>query len=205
MKVVETKYSDYIIKTDTHPYTESKKILSELDFWWDQSNRKHDKNNSANYNLASDKINSITVSLSSRLRKGCFSFVYYKEQVILYSGLYIKNNIAYVHRLASDPLSGVQHLGVFSGILMPYQIKYAYESRCVSYIMAFNQQRFKLYNYFKASTFNRNKLIKFNDGNIFLAKLDYKGLQILNTVPQYICSLDLTASDTIAEINKLVF
>ena len=202
--VTLSKYPGYTIKTDYFPYDETREIIKGVDYWWTHETRS--KHKASNYQLDPSLINSIETSLTMRLHSGNFSFVYYKEQVFLFGGLKInQHHEAWIHRAATHPVLGKQHIGANSAILMPHQAKVAYERGCKSYNISFNEHNLKFYTYYKEKHYykRRNPI---TGGEKFMDAFEYLGKQHLYEQEQYVARLDLTRHDieSILDINPVV-
>lgn len=191
------KYPNYIIKTDVYPYTEAREIVKSVEWWWDHESRsiKNENNYNSNYALDPNLRNSLEKSFMTRLHGGNFSFLYYKDELLLYAGLRVdEENNAWAHRAASNPVTGKHHVGMATAIMIPYQIKCAYEMGCNSFCMSFNEKRYKWYEWFKDKHYLRGK-VNVQGGEELVSKFEFLGKHIIFETEQYLCKLDLKRED----------
>lgn len=197
MDVISSVFPDYTIATDYYPYNETRKILEETHWWWEHDARSKDADKASNYILNPTLTNSIETSLSMRMHRGCFNFIFYKDELFLYSGLRIdKNNNAWIHRAATHPELGKHHIGALTGIMMPHQARYAKSMGCVSYNASWNESNYKFYLYFKNKHYYRGKLRPIRGGEKIMDAFDFPEEKVfLYEQEQYIATLDLTRPD----------
>jgi hypothetical protein len=197
MKVLTTKYPDYVIKVDSYPYEDSKELLSTITDWWEHPSRSVKsavKEKISNYALGEESRNMLGVSLKERLTEGNFAFVCYGDQPVAYGGLRLENNIAICHRLATHPEGWKFHRGIVPDVFLPFQIKTAHELGCKYYQMTFNEHRRGLYEMWANKSKDKLK-IRLTDGHDMLAKFDFLGRQFVYESYQYVCQLDLGRPD----------
>lgn len=191
------KNPDYVIKTDFYPFLEAREILKSAEWWWEHEARsiKNDKDFTSNYSLDPELNNSLETSFENRLRYGNFSFLFYKDELLLYSGLRVDSeNTAWVHRAASNPVLGKDHKGAGTAMLIPYLIKCAYELNCKAFCMSFNENKYKFYKWYKDGHFKNSKLDIPGGGDI-INRFEFIGKQTIYGVDQYVCRLDLSRPD----------
>jgi len=195
MNKVATKFSGYAIETDYFPYTETKIRLKETNWWWNHKSRNKNQLKASNYSLDSMQSNSIGFSLENKLQNGEFNFLYYKEDLILYSALRIDDlRQAWIHRGATHPILGKNHVGCAMTILMPHQARVAKSLGCLTYNISFNDYNYKFFKYYKERHYYKS-LIDIRGGERFMDAFKWVENITVMYVNQHIGCLDLTRSD----------
>jgi hypothetical protein len=193
-----SSYPGYSIKTEEYPFTESKKILETLTNWWEHPSR-NTKNidKISNYHLDQVEENSLGSSMENRLRDGKFSFLYYGDEVIAYSGLLVHDGKGYCHRLATSPFGGHKHRGTGARIIVPYLIKVAHEMGLSHFRLTFNSHRNRQYQMWKNRTWEQSSIdnMRNNPGNEIISRFNFIGEQFIFRQVQSICELDLSRPD----------
>lgn len=195
MQINTCSLPEYIIKTDYFPYTESKEIISKLD-WWEHKNRKNtERHKPSNYSLDTNLVNSLGTSFRDRLYNGCFSFLYFKDEIVAYCGLRIDQEDGYIHRFASSPKEHLNHLGIVSRTIIPSHIIIAKSKGCNTYSITFNQERVKFIKWWKEGHYSKSKFIKIQGGGELISQFEFKGIQNIYGIDQHVITLDLTRPD----------
>lgn len=197
MEVISSTIPDYTIATDYYPYTRTREILRETSWWWEHETRIKDPEKASNYLLDPNMVNSVEYSLQNRMLNGFFNFVYYKNELFLYSGFRIdQDNNAWLHRGATHPLIGKHHVGASSAILMPHQARMAKQKGCNSYNLSFNETNYKFYVYYRDKHYYKGKL-NVKGGEKFMDMFDYYDNVFVMGQNQYIAKLDLSKHQVI--------
>lgn len=192
MEVISSNILDYTVATDYYPYHKTREILRETSWWWEHETRIKDPEKASNYLLNPDMVNSVEYSLQHRMHDGFFNFVYYKDELFLYSGFRIdKDNNAWLHRGATSPIIGKYHVGASSAILMPHQAKVAKEKGCKSYNLSFNEANYKFYVYYRDKHYYKSKL-NVKGGETFMDGFDYYDNVFVMGQNQYVATLDFS-------------
>lgn len=196
MDIIQTSIPNYTIKTDYHPYDDAKKIIAELD-WWQHPNRtntvRHKPNN---YSLDTNLVESLGRSFEERLKNGCFSFVYYHDELVAYCGLRISDQDAYVHRMTTSPNNHLRHFGIISRTIFPLHIKIARSKGCKTYSVTVNDEHIKFVNWWKEGHYKKSKFMKIQGGGDLVSNFfEFRGVQKIYGIDQHVMTLDLTRSD----------
>jgi hypothetical protein len=192
MEFIDFGASGYKLAVDYYPYDETRKILKQTSFWWDHVTKIKDPEKASNYALDESLINSIEYSLAHRMNNGFFNFLYYNDEVFSYGGLRIDSmNQAWLHRGASHPVLGKNHIGAAAAFLMPYQAKQAKLKGCTTYNLSFNQVNYKFYVYYRDKHYYRSKK-DVHGGEKFMDSFEYRGKIFVMNQEQFVATLDLT-------------
>jgi len=201
MNIIETPFQDYFLHTDIYPYTEAREILKSLQSWWEHPLRKNSKSIKGNYTLDINLPNSLEKAFRYRMAEGCFNFIYYKNDVIAYAGLRIHNNEAFMTRMTVNPFSHMEHFGIVTAVIVPNQIKLAYEKGCKTYNMTFEKHREKMYNWYKHKLYVHSNKVKIKQGMELVSSFQFLGIQQIYNIDQFVACFDLTQNDVIDKIN----
>lgn len=195
MQINYCSLPDYCIKTDYFPFDESKEIIAKLD-WWEHENRTNTvRHKPSNYSLDTSLINSLGTSFQERLNNGCFSFLYFKDEIVAYCGLRIDREDGYIHRFASSPKNHLNHLGIVSRTIIPLHIVIAKYKGCKTYSITFNQERVKFIKWWKDGHYAKSKFVKVKGGGELVSKFEFKGIQKIYGIDQHVMTLDLSRPD----------
>ena len=193
---VNTSNSKFYILVDQYPYIESiNKIQTELHSWYEiKESRNQDM---SNYSLETDDPSSLGFSFIWRLKTGNFAFLYMNDICLCFAGLQIRDNIAWIHRLCTNPDHYVKHLGTISQYLVPFQIKTAREQGCNEYKLTYTGRNYRFYEFYKNQKFRRSSFYKPDtiSGVENLSKFDFVGTEIINQTPQLVAKLNLHRPD----------
>lgn len=193
---VNTSNPRFHLLVDHYPYSESKeKIKTELHDWYDiKQERNQDMDN---YSLDSNDPVSLGYSFESRLKTGNFSFLYMDNTCLCFAGLQICDNVAWIHRLFTNPINYIKHLGTISQYLVPFQVKTARERGCDTYKLTYHGRNHRFYEFYKNRKFARSSFYKpdTTSGVEKLSRFEFVGTEIVNYVPQLVARLDLHRPD----------
>jgi hypothetical protein len=201
MQIIQTSFQDFSLHTDIYPYIESRDKLKSLVDWWEHPLRKNPKSIKSNYQLDSDLSNSLEKAFRYRMTDGCFNFLYYKNDVIAYAGLRIHNNEAFMTRMTVNPVSHMEHFGIVTAIIVPYQIRFAYEKGCRSYNMTFEKHREKMYNWYKDKLFVNSSSVKIKQGMELVSNFEFIGIRQIYGIEQYVAQFDFLKNNVDDIIN----
>lgn len=151
MKTILTEHPDFTIEEDTYPFTESKKIISGLN-WFDHPARIKDPNIS-NYSLDVTIPGSLGDSFETKLKDiGVLHFLKHKGEIICFSGMYLEKdtNIARgSHRMLTNPNMDRNAIGAHTTYIIAEQVKLAREWKAEVYAVNVNKKNLKIFNFTK--------------------------------------------------------
>ena len=148
MKTIQFDDVDFTIDEDVYPYTESKKIVSELQHWFNDPIRLKDPNNS-NYSLDTALPNSLGTSFETKLKNGVFNLLRYQGEVIAFAGMYLEtgtNTARGSHRMCYKPNLDFRLLGVYFTYMIPHQIETARSWSADAYAVSVNHHNYGFFN-----------------------------------------------------------
>lgn len=196
MNEIKTSNPRFTIFVDHYPYTETKyKIKTELGSWYDiKENRGQDIDN---YHLDSDDPRSLGFSLEHRLQDGHFAFLYLDDVCLCFCGLQRRDDSAWVHRLFTNPIEYVKHLGSISAYLTPFQVKTAREWGCRNFKFTYTGRNVRFYNFYRDRLYLKSRYYRpeYLSGPLRISRFDFVGKQIVNMTEQWVINLDLTRDD----------
>jgi hypothetical protein len=187
--------SDFVVKTDYYPYTQSRRVLAKLDNWWSHDARK-DNIRKDNYSLDPSLPSSVANSFDKKLVDGNFNFLYYKKEVFAYAGFQVVGNEGWLHRYTNNPFNDYKLFGAGTTGLVPLQIKWAKERGLDYYKVSFNEHNYKIYHSLIKKWYARGTYLENYDlGMKLMSRFDFLGPSEVNYTKQWVISLDLNRPD----------
>ena len=196
MEKILTSNSNFYILVDNFPYKDSiSKLETEFASWFDFKTKQ--KKDISNYDLNSNSSNSLISSFNTKLKTGNFTFLYYNDICLCFCGLQVEDKNAWIHRLFTNPLEYIKHLGTISQYILPYQISCAKNMNCKYYKLTYHGNNQKFYYFYKNQKYYKSKFYKNNtlSGVENISKFDFIGEEIINNTAQLVARLDLSIPD----------
>lgn len=196
MEKIPTSNSEFYLHVDRYPYTDTiHKLKTEFGDWF--AERKNRNIDISNYDLNSDAGNSLKTSLEWRLRDGNFSFLYMGDQCLCFAGLQIREDSAWIHRLYTNPLIYVKHLGTISQYLVPFQIRCAIDFGCDWYKLTYTGRNTRFYYFYRDRKWQKSGHYKPHtiSGVERLSEFEFVGEQTVNQTTQLVAQLNLRRPD----------
>jgi hypothetical protein len=190
---------EFVVKTDYYPYTQSKKIISQLGHWWEHDSRKDDVRKD-NYSLDPSLPNSVGNSFERKLVDGNFSFIYHKKEIFSFVGFQVVGDSAWCHRFTNNPNNYFSNTGASTSAFLPLHIKWAREKNLEFYKLSFNEHNYRIYQFLKKGWHidgprRGPSLANFDWGMRLMHKFEFVGQQVVNYTDQWVLSLDLSRPD----------